>query len=54
VLEFFVSIKPGAPSTPWEHTTETQLYHALVNIRDYLISDLAKDACKGEEENDNA
>lgn len=46
--------KPGAPSTPWEYTTETQLYHALVNIRDYLISDLAKDACIGEEENDNA
>ena len=46
--------KPGMPSTPWECTTETQLYHALINIRDYLIADLANDVRKSEEEKDNA
>ena len=46
--------KPSMPSTPWECTTETQLYHALINIRDYLIADLANDVRKSEEEKDNA
>ena len=46
--------KPGMPSTPWEYTTETQLYHALVNIRGYLSADLANDVRKSEEETDNA
>lgn len=46
--------KPGMPSTPWECTTETQLFHALINIRDYLIADLANDVRKSEEEKDNA
>ena len=46
--------KPGMPSTPWECTNETQLYHALINIRDYLTADLANDVRKGEEEKDNA
>ena len=46
--------KPGMPSTPWESTTETQLYHALINIRDYLTADLANDVRKSEEDNDNA
>lgn len=46
--------KPGMPSTPWECATETQLYHALINIRDYLIADLANDVRKSEEEKDNA
>ena len=46
--------KPGMPSTPWECTTETQLYHALINIMDYLIADLANDVRKSEEEKDNA
>ena len=46
--------KPGMPSTPWECTDETQLYHALINIRDYLIADLANDVRKSEEEKDNA
>ena len=46
--------KPGMPSTPWECTTETHLYHALINIRDYLIADLANDVLKSEEEKDNA
>ena len=46
--------KPGMPSTPWGCTTETQLYHALINIRDYLIADLANDVRKSEEEKDNA
>ena len=46
--------KPGMPSTPWECTTETQLYHALVNIRDYLIADLANDVRQSEEEKANA
>ena len=46
--------KPGMPSTPWECTTETQLYHALINIRDYLIADLANDVRESEEETNNA
>lgn len=46
--------KPSMPSTPWECTTETQLCHALINIRDYLIADLANDVRKSEEEKDNA
>ena len=46
--------KPGMPSTPWECTIETQLYHALINIRDYLIADLANDVRESEEEKDNA
>ena len=46
--------KPGMPSTPWECTNETQLYHALINIRDYLIADLANDVRESEEETNNA
>lgn len=46
--------KPGMPSTPWECTNEAQLYHALINIRDYLIADLANDVRKSEEETNNA
>ena len=46
--------KPGMPSTPWECTIETQLYHALINIRDYLIADLANDVRESEEETNNA
>ena len=46
--------KPGMPSTPWECTDETQLYHALINIRDYLIADLANDVRESEEETNNA
>ena len=46
--------KPGMPSTPWECTNEAQLYHALINIRDYLIADLANDVRESEEETNNA
>ena len=46
--------KPGMLSTPWECTTETQLFHALINIRDYLIADLANDVRESEEETNNA
>ena len=46
--------KPGMPCTPWECTNEAQLYHALINIRDYLIADLANDVRKSEEEKENA
>ena len=46
--------KPGMPSTPWECTNEAQLYHALINIRDYLIADLANDVRDSEEETNNA
>ena len=45
---------PGMPSPPWECTDETQLYHALINIRDYLIADLANDVRESEEETNNA
>ena len=46
--------KPGMPSTPWECTNDTQLYHALIYFSVYLIADLANDVRESEEEPNNA